>query len=263
MNPPPRTEPGITGKIALVTGAAGGIGTAVTRLLAANGARVAAADVNVSALQAETGQLGRSVTAYKMDVTDQQAANAVVAQIEDEMGSVDLLVNAAGVLRTGSVTDMRGEDWNAIFAVNVTGVMHVSRAVARRMRDRRCGAIVTVSSNAAMTPRLNMGAYCASKAASTSLTACLGLELAEFGIRCNVVAPGSTDTPMLRSMWTDDYGPDSVISGDSARYRVGIPLRKVARPHDVADAVLYLLSDRARHVTMQVLSVDGGASLGA
>lgn len=253
-------------KVALVTGAAGGIGSCVTDVLAALGARVAAADINVDALQAAVGltrETARSVTAYKMDVTDSRAVESVVAQIEHELGPVGLLVNGAGILRTGPVADMTDEDWSAIFAVNTLGTFHVSRAVARRMRARNSGSIVTISSNASSVPRLHMGAYCASKAASSAFTKSLGLELAEHGIRCNVVAPGSTDTPMLSSMWTSDYGPDSVISGDGSRYRLGIPLRKLARPRDIADTVAFLLSDRASHITMQELRVDGGATLGA
>lgn len=138
----------------------------------------------------------------------------------------------------------------------------MSRAVARRMIRRRAGTIVTVSSNAAYVPRMRMAAYAASKAASTAFTKCLGLELAEYGIRCNVVSPGSTDTPMLRGMWTDESGPRATIDGSLEAYRAGIPLRKLARPEDVAEAVAFLVSDRASHITMHDLCVDGGATLG-
>jgi 2,3-dihydro-2,3-dihydroxybenzoate dehydrogenase len=107
-----------------------------------------------------------------------------------------------------------------------------------------------------------MSAYAASKAAAVAFTRCLGLEVARYGIRCNVVAPGSTDTPMLHSMWRDETGRARTIGGQLETYRVGIPLGRLARPSDVADAVAFLLSDQAAQITMHTLTVDGGATLG-
>src|SRR5690606_32681922 len=120
---------------------------------------------------------------------------------------------------------------------------------------------VVVASNAARTPRLDMAAYAASKAAAVMFTKCLGLEVAQHGIRCNVVSPGSTDTPMQRALWSDQRGPEQVVAGDLARYRLGIPLGRIATPHDIASAVVFLLSSEARQITMQELCVDGGATL--
>jgi 2,3-dihydro-2,3-dihydroxybenzoate dehydrogenase len=131
------------------------------------------------------------------------------------------------------------------------------------MITRRRGAIVTVTSNAAGVPRAGMAAYAASKAAAAHFTRCLGLELAAHGIRCNVVAPGSTDTPMQRSLWNEETRDAPVIAGDPATYRTGIPLGRIATPEDIADAVLFLASERARHITLHDLYVDGGATLRA
>jgi len=156
---------------------------------------------------------------------------------------------------------MTDEDWAAVFAVNAGGVMRVCRALARRMIPRGRGRIVTVSSNAAGVPRANMAAYAASKAAATQFTKSLALELAPHGIRCNVVAPGSTETDMLRSMWTVDHGAARTIQGSPEEFRLGIPLRKLAQPCDVAAAVIFLVSDHASHITLQELYVDGGAAL--
>ncbi|QLE74670.1 2,3-dihydro-2,3-dihydroxybenzoate dehydrogenase [Streptomyces rectiverticillatus] len=257
----------LSGRIALVTGAGQGIGEAVTRALVARGARVAALDWTpdgIKDLEAEFGRDGdRRVTAHTADVADSAAVEAVVEEVEDTLGPLAILVNVAGVLRTSPVVDITDDTWHRTFAVNSTGVFNTSRAVARRMTQRRSGCIVTVGSNAAGVPRTSMAAYAASKAAATMFTKCLGLELARSGVRCNVVSPGSTDTAMQRGLWADEQAPQRVIDGDPESYRVGIPLGRIAEPADIADAVAFLVSDRARHITMHDLYVDGGATLRA
>jgi len=254
------------GKVALVTGAARGIGAAVARTLAERGATVAAVDADragVTSLADELCAAGLRVTGYFGDVTDSSAVDSLVASVEYDLAPIDVLVNVAGILRTGSILDMSDEDWAAMFAVNTTGVFTMSRAVAKSMISRRSGAIVTVASNAGHVPRVGMGGYAPTKAASAMFTKCLGLELAEYGIRCNVVSPGSTDTPMLQGMWADESGRQATIDGSLSTFKVGIPLRKLATPADIAAAVAFLASDDAGHITMHDLCVDGGAALGA
>ncbi|MEE1826260.1 2,3-dihydro-2,3-dihydroxybenzoate dehydrogenase [Streptomyces sp. BE20] len=240
------------GRTALVTGAAQGIGAAVARMLADRGARVVASDRSPS-----------DPSVHRLDVTDADAVEKLVDLAEQEHGPLDILVNVAGVLHAGPALGISDEDWQHTFAVNTTGVFHTCRSVGRRMADRGRGSIVTVGSNAAGVPRMNMAAYAASKAATTMFMRCLGLELAGSGVRCNLVSPGSTDTPMQRALWTDDESERRVIEGDLASYRAGIPLRRIATPEDIAEAVLFLAGDRARHVTMHDLYVDGGATLRA
>ncbi|MBV9847386.1 MAG: 2,3-dihydro-2,3-dihydroxybenzoate dehydrogenase [Kutzneria sp.] len=252
-------------KVALVTGAAGGIGAAVARALGERGAVVAATDRDAVGLGDAVDKLaadGLRAEAFPADVTDLAQVENLVDTVERKLGPVEYLVNAAGVLRLGEARKLTDEDWMTTFAVNTTGVFFVSRAVVNRMVPRSRGAIVTVASNAASTARAEMAAYSASKAATTMFIKCLGLEVAKYGIRCNLVAPGSTDTPMLSSMWHDETGPQGTINGRLDAYRVGIPLRKLARPSDIADSVVFLLSDQAGHITMQHLTVDGGATLG-
>jgi 2,3-dihydro-2,3-dihydroxybenzoate dehydrogenase len=257
--------PGITGAVAVVTGAARGIGAAVARTLAAHGAHVAALDIDAAGVRAAADGLDPrgSHRAYPLDVGDGPGVARAVEAIEEDLGPIAVLVNAAGILRPAPVLTLADEDWDATFAVNVTGVMRLSRAVARRMVPRGGGTIVTVGSNAAGVPRMGMAAYASSKAAVTHFTRCLGLELAAHGIRCNVVSPGSTDTPMQRAVFADADAGRTAIEGDLATYRVGIPLGRIADPQDIADAVAFLASDRARHITMQDLCVDGGATLRA
>lgn len=252
--------------VVLVTGAAGGIGAAVAWGFAGGGARVALADrdkAGLEALAADLARQGRTALACPLDVRDAVAVEDAVARAERELGPVDVLVNGAGIVSARSVVETTEQDWEDVLGVNATGVFHVSRAVSRRMVSRRRGVIVTVASNAAGVPRAGMAAYAASKAAAAHFTRCLGLELAVHGIRCNVVAPGSTDTPMQRSLWDEEAGDAPVVAGDPATYRTGIPLGRIATPQDIADAVLFLASERARHITLHDLYVDGGATLRA
>lgn len=256
---------GIRDKIALVTGAAQGIGEAVARSLAAHGAKVALVDRNGDKLQSLAAELVAKdyrVHGYSCDVADAAAVDAAVERIERELGGIGILVNVAGLLRTGSVAELSGEDWAAVFAVNTTGVFNVSRAVVGYMASRRSGAVVTVGSNAGSVPRMHMSAYAASKAASAMFTKCLGLEHARDNIRCNVVSPGSTDTPMQRALWQDGDGARAVIAGSPETFKLGIPLNRIADSSDIADAVLFLVSNQASHITMHDLRVDGGATLG-
>lgn len=252
---------GLEGRIVVVTGALGGIGRAICRAALDEGMRVVATDVNVAdGTSLADGHRADALRVETLDVRDGRAVDAMIDRVEAEWGPVDCGVNAAGVLATGLATDLSADEWQRLFDVNVTGVFNVSRALARVMAPRGRGAIVTVGSNAGGLPRHGMAAYGASKAAAMLFTRSLGLELAASGIRCNVVAPGSTRTPMLAPV-LDAGGEEALIAGDLAIYKNGIPLRKLAEPRDIADAVLFLLSDRASHITMGSLYVDGGAAL--
>ncbi|MEU1125058.1 2,3-dihydro-2,3-dihydroxybenzoate dehydrogenase [Streptomyces sp. NPDC005899] len=260
----------LAGRLALVTGAGRGIGEAVVHALAERGARVLATDLATRRIAAAVaGRYDGRVTTRDLDVTDAGAVEALVENTEQTLGPLDMAVNVAGILRSFSVAELTDEDWAATFAVNTDGVFHVSRSASRRMAERGRGSIVTVASNAAGIPRTNMAAYASSKAAAVMFTKCLGLEVASRGVRCNTVCPGSTLTDMQRGMWAagspgdEEAGARSVLEGEAGSYRTGIPLGRIADPSDVADAVAFLVSDRARHITMHDLYVDGGATLRA
>ncbi|MFJ7203679.1 2,3-dihydro-2,3-dihydroxybenzoate dehydrogenase [Streptomyces sp. NPDC098789] len=260
-------QPRLAGRIAFVTGAGSGIGAAVARALYARGASVAATDLRGAAVAdlaaSLTGRTGRTdrFLPLALDVADPDAVRAAAAEATTALGPVDVLVNVAGVLHTGPVATTEDGAWARLFAVNAAGVFHTARELAPSMAGRGRGSIVTVASDAAGVPRVGMAAYAASKAAAVMFTKCLGLEYARSGVRCNVVAPGATDTAMQRSLWEGDEVPLQLLEGDPARYRHAIPLGRIADPADVAEAVCFLVSDEARHITMQQLYVDGGASL--
>lgn len=251
--------------VALVTGAASGIGLAVAALLCRQGRPVALCDRDAIRLEGAASwlrhELKGQVRTHLLDVRDGAQVERVVEQVEAELGAIDAVALAAGVLHLGTGSEVSTEAWQESLAINAGGVFHVARATVRRMAARGGGSLVTVASNAGSTPRLDMAAYCASKAAAIMFTRCLGLEVAHTGVRCNVVCPGSTDTPMLRNMVGGQPADLArVVAGSLERHRLGIPLGRVAAPDDIANVILFLLSDQARHVTMQELCVDGGAT---
>ncbi|OHV31107.1 2,3-dihydro-2,3-dihydroxybenzoate dehydrogenase [Parafrankia soli] len=254
----------LPGLITLVVGAAGGIGGAVVELAAREGARVVAADRDEPAAarlaRRLTGQ-GPAVLARAVDVTDEASVTALVDSVEAEVGPIGALVNCAGAVRVADVAATTVADWRAMLEVNATGVFLVSQSVGARLASRRRGSIVTVASDAAGVPRSGMAAYAAAKAAAAHLTRCLALELAPAGVRCNVVCPGVTDTPLARAAWPGPDGLTRAAGATPERFRNAIPLGRAARPADVAEAVVFLLSDRARHITGHSLYVDGGAAL--
>jgi 2,3-dihydro-2,3-dihydroxybenzoate dehydrogenase len=252
--------------VALVTGAARGIGSAVCRALVREGVAVAALDRDAGALRATVDTLrrdGAEILELAADVADPEAVERAVAKTELELGPIGSLASVAGVLHCAPVLELSNEAFDSTFDVNVRGAFYVCRSVGRRMVARSSGAIVAVGSNAASVARVNMAAYAASKAALRSFVHCLGLELAGRGVRCNLVSPGSTDTDMQRAFWAPEQGEREIIAGNLRTHRLGIPLGRLGSPDDVAEAVLFLLSDRARHITLHDLRVDGGATLGA
>lgn len=258
------TRPRFKNKTIVVTGAAQGIGEAVTRQLVAEGAFVYAVDLHrerLSKLCAQLNQQGEGAEAICIDVAQGDVVEAAVDCMEGQR-AIDGLVNGAGVLFPDPFEAITRESWLGTFDVNVHGTFFMCHSVARRMIVRGRGAVVTIASNAGTTPRAGMAAYCASKAAAVMLTKCMGLELGRHGIRCNVVSPGSTNTEMLRALAGDgDERDRRLIEGDQQAYRLGIPLRRIAEPEDIAKAVAFLLSDDANHITLHDLIVDGGATL--
>ncbi|MEE2952365.1 MAG: 2,3-dihydro-2,3-dihydroxybenzoate dehydrogenase [Pseudomonadota bacterium] len=250
-----RESMGFAEKRVLVTGAARGIGRRIAERFLEEGATVIGLDRVVGD--------EAPFPLIELDVADARAVERVCDRLKGEDERLDILVNAAGILRLGSAEALSPEDFSTTMAVNAAGPFHLMRQWIPVFKAQRAGAIVNIASNAAHTPRIGMTAYCASKAALASLSRCIGLELAGHGVRVNLVSPGSTETPMLAGMIADEADRQRLIEGLPDQYKLGIPLQKIGTVDEIAEAVLFLASDAASHITLQDIVVDGGATLGA
>ncbi|EDH5631198.1 2,3-dihydro-2,3-dihydroxybenzoate dehydrogenase [Salmonella enterica subsp. enterica] len=243
-------------KTVWVTGAGKGIGYATALAFVDAGARVIGFD-------REFTQENYPFATEVMDVADAAQVAQVCQRVLQKTPRLDVLVNAAGILRMGATDALSVDDWQQTFAVNVGGAFNLFSQTMAQFRHQQGGAIVTVASDAAHTPRIGMSAYGASKAALKSLALTVGLELAGCGVRCNVVSPGSTDTDMQRALWVSEDAEQQRIRGFGEQFKLGIPLGKIARPQEIANTILFLASDLASHITLQDIVVDGGSTLGA
>ncbi|PHM70424.1 2,3-dihydro-2,3-dihydroxybenzoate dehydrogenase [Xenorhabdus kozodoii] len=244
---------GFKGKTVWVTGAGNGIGSRTALRFHEAGARVFGFDLTFPhSMPFETRIL---------DVSDTDAVQKTCPPLLKANG-LDVLVNGAGILRFGATETLSREDWESSINVNAGAAFNLFKILIPHFQRQRSGNIVSIASNAAHVPRVNMAVYCASKAAMRSLCLSVGLELAPFGVRCNIVSPGSTLTPMLEGMLNDDMTHQRLINGSAEQFKLGIPLRKIAQPDEIANVILFLASDQASHITLQDLVIDGGATLG-
>lgn len=253
-------------RTAIVTGATEGIGKSVALALLAEGVRVIAvgrSGAKLDALRAEAGAAADLLDCAALDICDGAAFGQALAGWIGRRGAITDLVNAAGILEPGGLLDAAPDAIRRVIGTNLTATLEVTLPVARHMAARRRGSIVTIGSNSGTTARVGLGAYPASKAGIMHAMKCLGLDLAPFGVRCNIVSPGSTNTAMQRRYQTAATSREAMLAGDLGTFRLGIPLGRMAEPGDVSDLVLFLLSDRARHITMENIVIDGGATLGA
>lgn len=238
--------PDLAGRKALVTGAAGGIGRAIVGRLHAAGAVVAAAD-------RDTGALGCAAH-LDGDLTDAAYCDALPGCARDALGGLDIVVNNAGIIRRGEITQASDDDYAMSMAVNVEAPFRICRAAIPIMAEGG-GAIVNTSSCWGVRPGPDHPVYCMSKAAVASLTQCLGHDHAHQGIRINAVCPNEVDTPMLRSGFAArGLDPDTAI----AELDRSVPLGRIAQPEDIADVVVFLASDEARYICGALIEVNGG-----
>jgi 3-oxoacyl-[acyl-carrier protein] reductase len=244
----------LQGQVALVTGAAQGIGAAVALVLAREGATVIGTDINeagaerVSAYLAAAGLLGRGLV---MDVRDPNQIDAIIGLIDKEYGGVSILVNNAGITRDNLTMRMKDEEWDAVIDTNLKAVFRISRAVMRGMMKARSGRIINITSVVGHAGNAGQANYCASKAGVSGLSRSLARELGSRNITVNCVAPGFIDTSMTKVL----------EEKQRAALVAGIPLGRLGQPEDIAAAVGFLASPAAAYITGATIHVNGGMYL--
>ena len=238
-------------KVALVTGAARGIGLATAKRFLAEGWQVALLDIEAALLHGAVAALGNpdNTLALCCDVADADAVAAAMATLGQHFGRLDALVNNAGVAVFAPLLETTEADWNRVLAVNLTGPFLCTRAAAPLMREHGGGAIVNITSISAVRASTLRSAYGTSKAGLAHLTKQLAVELASLGIRVNGVAPGPVETAMAKAVHTPEIRAD---------YHDAIPLNRYGLEEELAEAVFFLCSDRSSYITGQILAVDGG-----
>lgn len=241
----------LEGKVALVTGAAQGIGKAIAHLLARNGADVVVSDINLEKAREtsdEIQKMGRRSLPMKVNVADLTDVERMVEAILGHFGRIDILVNNAGITRDRLILRMTEEDWDAVLDVNLKGTFNCTKAVIRHMAKQRSGKIVSIASVSGEMGNPGQANYAASKAGVIGFTKTIAREFAARGINVNAIAPGFIQTAMT----------DAIPEKSKEMLIQMIPMERLGQPEDVAEAVLFLVSERSSYITGQVLNVNGG-----
>jgi len=240
-----------TGKVVIVTGSARGIGRAIAQTFADQGAHVVISDLEQALVESVAAQIGRGAIGVKANVIDSSEIDALVENVVQKLGRIDVVVNNAGVTRDTLMIRMDEKDWDLVLDINLKGAFLVTKAVARVMMKQRSGRIVNISSVVGLGGNAGQANYAASKAGLIGLTKSAAKELCSRGITVNAVAPGFIETEMTHNL------------SEAAReaFLVRALIKRSGLPSDVAAAVLFLASDEASYITGQVLAVDGGLSV--
>lgn len=251
---------GLQGKVAVVTGGAGGIGAALCKRLAAAGCKVAIFDVDeagAARVAADIAAAGGQAQAFRVDLTDQASVNAAVADTEAALGPVDILVNNAGWDRAGPFLDSDKALWDKIVAVNLYGPLYMHHAVLRGMSARGTGRVINIASDAARVGSSGEAVYAFCKGGLVAFSKTMAREVARKQITVNVVCPGPTDTALFRDFAGEGERGEKL----RAALASAIPFRRLGQPEDVPGIVAFLASDEAAFITGQVISVSGGLTM--
>jgi 3-oxoacyl-[acyl-carrier protein] reductase len=241
----------LTGRKALVTGASGGIGEEIARLLHKQGATVGLHGTRVEKLETLAAELGDRVKLYPADLSDRDAVKALGAKAEAELEGVDILVNNAGITKDGLFVRMSDEDWDNVIEVNLTSAFRLTRELTHPMMRRRFGRIINITSVVAVTGNPGQANYCASKAGMIGFTKSLAAEIATRNVTVNCVAPGFIESAMTGKL--NDKQKEAIMGA--------IPMRRMGASAEIAAAVAYLASTEAGYVTGQTLHVNGGMAM--
>jgi len=241
----------LTGRVALVTGASGGLGQGIARALHAQGAQVALTGTRKEALEALAAELSDRAHVAPCDLADSAATEALVSDVERALGSVDILVNNAGVTRDALLIRMKNEDWDTVLAINLTAAFRLSRAALRGMLKRRFGRIINMTSVVGVQGNAGQGNYAAAKAGMIGMSKALAAEVATRGITVNCIAPGFIDSPMTRAL--DEKQRAAILAS--------IPIGRLGSDKEIGAAAVYLASSEAAYLTGQTLHVNGGMAM--
>ncbi len=248
------------GKTVVVTGGGGGIGGATCRRFGKEGARVAVFDLNLEAAEVVAAAVraeGGMAEAFRCDITDRASVDAAVAATESKLGAIDVLVNNAGWDVFKPFTKTEPAQWDKLIAINLTGALHMHRAVLPGMSARKKGRIINIASDAARVGSSGEAVYAACKGGLVSFSKTIAREHARHGITVNVVCPGPTDTALFAEYKEGAGNPEKLMEA----FTRSIPLGRIGQPDDLPGAVLFFASDDAAYVTGQVLSVSGGLTM--
>ena len=238
----------LTGRVALVTGSTRGIGRAIAATLASCGARVAVVGRDAAKASEVAGQISPDARGFACDVSDVASVTALIAAVEESFGSLDVLVNNAGLTRDNIMLRLKDEDWDAVIDANLRGAFVAIRAATRGMMKRRWGRIINISSVVGLVGNKGQSNYAASKAGLIGLTKSVAKEFASRNVLANAIAPGFIETDMTNAMTPEAR---AALTG-------AIPLERLGSPNDIAAMVAFLASEHASYITGQVLVVDGG-----
>jgi NAD(P)-dependent dehydrogenase (short-subunit alcohol dehydrogenase family) len=244
----------LDGKVAIVTGATGGIGSAISSLLACYGAEIVIADINLSnapELEKKIRNFGRDCMSVKVDLANSKEIESLVEQTLAKYGTIDILVNNAGITNRKSALDITSEEWDQLLEINLKAVFICCKAVGKIMVNQRRGRIINISSTVGIQGNPNRSAYAASKGGVILLTKVLANEWGPFNVNVNAIAPGFTETPMTKTLLSDPKYRMQSLSR--------IPLGRFAYPEEIAASVLFLASDASSYITGHTLVVDGGS----